>query len=115
MSAHSNLCGAMGFQNARLQSIAKTIMTLYGYFRNYCIYESSEASQSLHTTKRGALKAMIEDQYKDWGDGRSNKDSNLHLKTKLGKVVFRYGKKDRDFRDQRRYQTFAVRAVETQK
>ena len=43
-------------------------MLVYSAEHNYCIYESAFYSLSLHTTKKGAYKAMRKHLLKEWED-----------------------------------------------
>lgn len=52
---------------------------LYGFFYTGDYHECGAMLQTLHYTKRGALRAMIARQYAAWEDSRSNKDSGIHM------------------------------------
>ena len=45
---------------------------MWGFFWTDCIHESAPALQSLHLSKRGALRAMISAQYARWESDRDN-------------------------------------------
>ena len=80
-------------------------MTLYGFFWTDCVYESALILQSLHRSKIGALRAMIRSQATRWEYCRSGMSSGIHLD---GLGTF----KERDYREYRESQGFAVRAVD---
>ena len=79
-------------------------MTLYGFFWTDCVYESGLILQSLHRSKAGALRAMIAAQAARWEACRIGACTGLHLD---GINTF----KERDYRDHRPFQAFAVRPV----
>ncbi len=79
-------------------------MMFYGYFWTDCVYESGLMLQSLHRSKMGALRAMIEHQAERWDACRSGADSGLHLD---GLNTFAA----RDYRQGRELEAFAVRPV----
>lgn len=78
--------------------------TVYGFFYSDCLYESAPALQSLHRTKRAALKAMIAFQYEKWVACRDNT-----LPSMLGS-----SRKELDYQPLRHLHGYRVRTLELQ-
>lgn len=84
---------------SRAPLVPGTPAVLYGFFWTDCVHESGLMLQSLHRSKVGALRAMIEFQAACWEASRSVEFSGLH------------GAERYDYRDHRPFQAFAVRPV----
>lgn len=82
-----------------------TAPALYGFFWCDDIHDSGLMLQSLHATKRGALRAMIAAQAARWLACRSGRDSCLHTGLSMH---------EQDYLHSRRYEAYAVRAVPVQ-